>query len=229
MLADKDFAAYYLCYRDTPRTVNVLRHFRMVYQTAPVYLVCDGGDDFSAVAREFGCAYRRHDENIGLQIKTTQGRMAAWFNRLAMVANATDAAWILFLEDDVLIRKPMADPLYPMTGNHAPGRAFQGPLGEMIFNRHPHLKNLGYGGGGGTLIARSLISEVWDNFHTRHVYDFDTWTRWVRGWNASDLWLTACVMYLGHQYGPNPDLAETARHPHWRESDCAIIHGDGWQ
>lgn len=229
MLADKDFAAYYLCYRDTPRTVNVLRHFRMVYQKAPVYLVCDGGDDFSAVAKEFGCEYWHMEENIGLQIKTTRERMTEWFDRLEQVASTARQAWLLLLEDDVLVRKPMADPLYPMTGNHAPGKAFQGPLGDMIFYQHPHLKNLGYGGGGGTLIARSIADLACSDYYAHHFSSFGIWTDWVKGWSASDLFLTASVMFLGHQYGPNPDLAETARHPHWRESNCAIIHGDGWQ
>jgi hypothetical protein len=222
MLKDSDICCFYQCFRDRPKTDYVLQRFRQVYPTATVHLVSDGGADFTEIAERRGCVCHYEPWNIGYQINTDDVKMNEWFRRFLYVCEACREPWLLILEDDVLVRWPIRTPQHAMTGNHTGPRPLQRSLWSLIHARRPELQNLGYGGGGGTLIDRQLAAESVRSYQRKE--RFDDWRTAAGGKAHSDLWLTAMMMVMGHQYAPNPDLAECSRHPDWETSSCSIIH-----
>ena len=222
-LTNQDIACHFHVYQNVAATVDVLERFRRVYSDASIHLISDGGADFSDAAKKHACSYHHEPWNIGRQVNTSEDSINEWLRRFRYVCDESTAPWILILEDDVLIRNQLAaDIPYPMAGGSA-GRAnrrfYNGPLGKYLYDRHPHLVNNGYGGGGGTLVYRTSAIEAIEAYFANE--SFDHWKSMAGGITASDLWLTTMMMAVGYQYGPNPDMSEQSN---WQQTNCAIIH-----
>ncbi len=214
-------AAFYPTYNKPDRVYHVLRHFRKHYPTATVHLVADGGCNLAAVAWQFGCIYH-HEPHIGFAVKCSEAVMASWMRRLLVACEQSSEEWVLMLEDDVLVRALIDVPEYALAGaDMGPHALFDMPLAKAIRARHPHLVNLGFGGGGGTMLNRQKAV----NSIAAYLQgcDFGEWTKGL-GCRLSDAWLTVMFWNCGYQTGPNKDLAETRRNPDWRTSHHAIVH-----
>ncbi len=211
---------FFHCYRDREATRAVLRHFRRWYPVSTVHLISDGGLDFSADAWEFGCHYW-HENNIGIQIQTGEETLHEWVRRVRRTCEQSDEDWILVLEDDVLVRGAFHVPEYAIAGSHRGQQLYTRPIGEYLFNRHPHLRNLGYGGGGGTLFDRRLAIQAIDAYFVGE--RFEDWRR-MCGYVASDIWLTTIFMAIGQQYGPNPCLTEVGCDATWATNGRPLVH-----
>ena len=215
---------FYHCYKRPDLTAAVLENFRRHYPTDTVHLISDGGNDFSAVAGRFNCVYH-HEANIGYQVDTTKDLMHEWLRRLRYCCEGCPEEWMLVLEDDVLVKRKMLVPTYPIAGadSRFSKDAYTGGMGEYVFGRHPHLVNNGYGGGGGTVFHRKTFLDCLCEYFSRE--DFDAWTLMFGNRNASDLWLTNLFMVCGYQYGPYADLVIKWRNRRWHLADTAIVHG----
>jgi len=212
--------AFYHCFKDKEATTAVLREFRRHYPLATVHLISDGGDDFADVAAEFGCVYY-YERRIGLQIKVGKDSLHEWLRRFERVCLECQEDWLLVLEDDVLVRKPIHQPRHAIEGANLGHKLWWRPIWKYVHDRHPNLVNNGYGGGGGSLVNREKAIEAIRLYWERE--NFDAWKRMCR-YVASDIWLTVMFMAAGYQYGPCADLVQTYFTPEWQTTNHAIVH-----
>lgn len=214
---------FFHCWRNEPATRNVLRHFRAHYPLATVHMISDGGDDFSIIGNEFGCCYH-HEEHIGYMVNVSKEQMHEWLRRLLYCCHESPQDWLLVLEDDVLVRRKMLEPLWPIVGIDSwRGReAYAGAMGSYLFSRHPHLVNNGYGGGGGSLLLRDATIDAIERYLREE--SFEHWKTLFQGKTASDLWISTIMMADGHQYAAYDDLVNTWKNRRWRQFNVAVVH-----
>jgi len=104
-----DIGAIYPCFEQPKAVIRCLQAFRRVYPDSDAVLVCDGGLDFSHVARHFAVQYQ-HEPHLGngndgapLEIGRVRAFLARFFKVLRMVRHR----WVLYLEDDVRVERPV--------------------------------------------------------------------------------------------------------------------------
>lgn len=211
---------FFLCYKDIGGTDAALRCFRKFYPKATVHLICDGGLDQSEIAKRYSCIYY-HESHIGLQIRVGKESMHEWVRRFQRTCAECKEDWVLVMEEDVYVRRPIHRPRFMIEGMEFGHKLYARPIGRYIFARHPHLVNNGYGGGGGSLVNRKTALEAIRLYFERE--DFDQWKKMAR-YVASDIWLTTMFMAAGYQYGPCADLVQTYFTPEWPTTSHAIVH-----
>jgi hypothetical protein len=115
------FGAYYQCYKQPLATEKCLEAFRAAYPDAPLILLSDNGFDYTALAERFSCIYIHSNENIGLIFNlsdpTYVQKATKLLDRLRSAFTMIDATYIMWLEDDVLVKGPVKSELrYDMNG-----------------------------------------------------------------------------------------------------------------
>ena len=211
---DLKIGAYYQCYRDKYATYMALQSFRKYYIDAPVYLVSDGGDDFSNIAKYFNCDYDRK-KRMGNGTTTRGNNITEWFNRLAETCNKyKDVDWIIILEDDVYTRGKIKHlPPAPLAGPCT--MPFTDKAIAAIRKLHPHIKINGYSGCGGSIFHRETFLKCINNMYdpkwanqldSRIHYDSDASLTFLFLYNGyeNELWLDQSELSRG--YG-NPNAA----------------------
>lgn len=99
----------YQCFNEDLSLFNCLEGVREHYPNAPIYLMCDNGNDYSSVASHFNCKYVHHldkvdphfqkdtkvpkEENINMYL--------AYLYRMKDALSYLDTDYVLRLEDDV--------------------------------------------------------------------------------------------------------------------------------
>ena len=101
-----NLGAYLQTYKDGWKTENALKSFRTFYPDSPIYLVSDGGDDFSELANKYHCFYEHSDCNTGIRAGGfSKQEMITWIGRIKRCFEYCKTEYVIYLEDDVLITK----------------------------------------------------------------------------------------------------------------------------
>ncbi|HVV15525.1 MAG TPA: hypothetical protein VHD55_03955 [Candidatus Paceibacterota bacterium] len=161
---DLDFCAYFQCYKNRRATREALRSFRRQYPAVPVLLLSDGGDDFSELAREFGCEYEHDPKNIGYWPCKD---MLLWFKRLALACERFGKEWVLILEDDVRTRDRISK--YPHAHLSGQGGSRGARITKQlspaavayIQEKYPDAGAFGISGCGGSIFHRASFMDCY--------------------------------------------------------------------
>lgn len=125
-MGPNDFSCYYQVYNNPEATRKVLTQFRKYHPDNPIYMVSDGGLDFSDIAKEFNCVYQHSWLNIGYWSHTkpevieyrstggTRGHCYGWNLEESLVylhrfevACSYNRPYVMLLEDDIFINGPI--------------------------------------------------------------------------------------------------------------------------
>lgn len=118
-----DFSCYYQVYKDANATRKVLTQFRKHHPDNPIYMVSDGGLDFSDIAKEFNCTYQHSWLNIGywshmrsevIEYRATNGAKGhtygwnceeamVYLDRFYQACIIGNKPYIMLLADDVFV------------------------------------------------------------------------------------------------------------------------------
>ncbi len=127
-MGPNDFGCYYQVYKDREATRRVLTQFRKHHPNNPIYMVSDGGLDFSDIAKEFNCKYTHSWLNIGywshtkpevIDYRATNGEHGhcygwnaeeamVYLDRFAKACLNTNKDFIMLLADDVIVNRPIS-------------------------------------------------------------------------------------------------------------------------
>jgi hypothetical protein len=214
--------AFYQACRNKKATFECLKAFRRFYPESYVYLVSDGGDDLSDVARLFCCEYQYLDP-LGHGAKTVQQR-AEWLRRFAYAARRATSNHMLLLEDDVLIRGQIRrSEQFALAGPHNGYERLSPQLFHHLRRRFPHLTSDCYGGCGGSLAHRGTLLECAERL------DFNdpalTGALDKRAVHT-DVFFTLIFLAQGHPYLSLEDVycEATFVYPDWRTNNRPIVH-----
>ena len=157
---DHSIAAFYPCYNQPYATEQVLLMFRQSYPTAPIYMFNDGGlPILKYVASKYHAKYFHHKHRKSSD-KTVLGThwnsslfAKPYIHDLIFTAKDSMCDWILLLEDDVFVLRPLwtaelicdimgrnSDPWFKSTENNGVQRYLKSQ------NIQTHAFNSGNGG-----------------------------------------------------------------------------------
>lgn len=99
----------YFCYAQPKAVIRCLSAFRDLYPDVDIALISDGGMDFQHVARHFRCSYH-HDAHHPACYESAPFNLdgaEAILRRLWIGMKAVEHRWIILLEDDVRVERPI--------------------------------------------------------------------------------------------------------------------------
>ena len=127
---------------------NVLNNLRKHYPNSDVFIYFDSFRDdnqmYNDVAYEHNCVFNIRQQKMFYihredSIEINEPKLIEWLNRLTNICENTDADWILHLEDDVVIKRPIK--YFPIEDVGTCRNYFR-PGGGAIFKRESFLDSI---------------------------------------------------------------------------------------
>ena len=127
---------------------NVLNNVRQHYPTADIFIYFDSFRDdiekYKKIAVEYNSKFIISEKHIFYtnredSIETNTPKLLEVFDRMKHACETSDSNWVLILEDDVLIKRPIE---YWPNGDVGTCRNYFRPGGGSIFNRNKFLQSL---------------------------------------------------------------------------------------
>lgn len=152
---------------------NCLKSVRQHYPDAPIYLMCDNGNDYTEVAKHFNCTYIHLAENSPVHLLVKDGtehnqvetlnRYRTYLTRMTSACEYLDTDYIMRLEDDVRCRgKIWHIPNYDIIGSlnvHATINTNTNYYINLVRGVNVETEKVQYfiNGGGGSLFKRTSM------------------------------------------------------------------------
>jgi hypothetical protein len=219
--------AYLQVYKNNNKVDFVLSKFREIYPDAPIYLVSDAGDDFTELSKKYNCFYEHATLNTGVShIGFNKEQTLTWLLRFYNACKYVNTDHIIYLEDDVLVRRPIQiNPEWNIAGvliNEIPAC-----IVEYLRTKHNAVFNTTlYGACGGTIYKCSELIKIYDNMVSFINSDFDVFYRDLGvHFGFLDMFMPIFFMMNGYRYEQNTELIESHRNSSWRHSHHSIVHG----
>lgn len=199
----KTIGAYYQCFKNKGATDYVLAGFRHFYPDAPIVLVSDGGDDYTDLASKYNCQYfwrPNIPSHNGKELAYDSKNWIVWWDEFAKYVKLIDADYIIFLEDDVDIRKPISmDKLvYDVNGLSEPILTLDildPRFGESCGNK------VTVGAQGGAIFKKEFLMKLFTQDKTKNE-DFRVFNRIVPWSKLRGRWPSDIVLsFLTHRNG----------------------------
>lgn len=222
--------AYIQAHKISNRLEECLAAFRMFYPDSSILLVSDNGDDLSGIATKFRCEYIYSTTRTGMEPQGfTKEQNLEWFGRLTKAAKLGNNPYLIYLEDDVLVRGHVNID----RNTHISGVEIN-PIDHRII-RHMEQKhnvtfntNL-YGASGGAIYKKETMLEIHDDIIEMMENDLPEMERICgHGLGYLDLYMAVFYMAKGIKYQTNDQLVETHRNSYWRNTNHPIVHGKDW-
>ena len=170
------FGAYYHVYKNPLSTYKCLESFRKFYPLNTIILVSDNGYDYTEMAKYFNCTYIHCNEKLWLiydeeDLKIgINGKQLVWVNklleRLSNGFKLVKEDYFIWLEDDIVINKPVNDPLYCDINGYNPNSYCWPFVLQKLNNNYPIIdvnKKYTWSGGGGSIFNKKNILKYMEN------------------------------------------------------------------
>jgi len=205
--------AFYQCYKQPKAFQHVLSNFRKIYPDTDVIIFSDAGDDFNEYANSLNCKFIYEEKRTGNGISASfdkKEKLISWFKRLIYACEHIKEQYIMILEDDVWVKKPIEELSYDLNGVNK-GEKMGKKITAFLKGRNSSIpkdcENYFYGGFGGSVINKNIILnnkekiiEVIDAIDSQNLTDKIFIT---------DYWLSIVYLYFGATIGQYNGLCET--------------------
>jgi len=224
------YGFYIHCFEHPAAVLYQVRKIKEYFPGSPIYLMSDGGMDFTRLCKKEGCQF--------VLCPPANDRWHPWpfFRRFYDAAVALNAEYIIMLEPDVTLHGPVTrDPEYDAGGIHVPKRWFDkmdGYFENLGRKRNPNYvwkrEYMELGLAGGSYFKRETLL---DAFNDQAIMTLD-WNRmWAElGKNvfSSDFAMPYVLAARGWTMGTWKDLAQMGTHsrdvPDTGAQDAAFRH-----
>ena len=231
-----DFGIYYTCYKETDAIENSLKVLYDIYPSIPVYMVSDGGQDYSYLEKNYKglCCNLKNDvfgfvptiDSLDYNSAEVQNKIVdavtIFFERNMEAINYCQKPHMLIMEPDVLIRGKLSFP----TGAKLLGSCVNSGLSEelqVVLSKIP-----------GSISVRrwGAVPAIYDVEAFRKVYEFvinnrDIVASMVRAERRIanyDVALPVMFGACGFAESKNYELTECIRNPNWEFSKYPLLH-----
>jgi hypothetical protein len=218
--------AYLQTYKNDGKTDFVLSNFRKHYPTSPIYLVSDNGDNFSEIANKYNCFYEHSKNNTGVSpLGWNKEQTFIWLDRFYKAHQYCQSEYILYLEDDVLIRSNNIN-----FNNIDIAGVLENPIPSSILKylseKYKATFNTDkYGTGGGAIYKSEILINNYDKLITLINNEWTNLTNIHKSFGFVDMFMPLFYMTLNYKYTLNTNLIEGHRNSNWRNTKHPIIHG----
>lgn len=220
-----ELAAYYQCYKQPRAFQFVLQSFKQHHPTAPMTILSDNGNDYSQIAKEYGYTYIHDTQQIaqatGNSVTYQASKTIEYVKRFVTQVQQMQADWVILLEDDVAILKPIDTRLLKYTLNGINPHEY---LPESL-SRYLGIEGKQcYGGCGGCIFSVAFFKGLELEEVLR---ECEKMSDIMGGPYAGDRLLTALVLRYGGTIGQYEGFAETW-YPNIRErlarNQVSVLH-----
>lgn len=235
-------SAFYQCYKQPKAFLYALKNFRQYYPDSMIVLISDGGGyDYTQAAQYFHCDYSRLPERTGELANSTifskRQDFLDWLDRFVAAANKMSEDYIMLLEDDVVVRRPITSAL-PFDINGANTKEFLGRKMEAYLQSQGVVGTgkggrIFYGGCGGALFKKSFILE---HFSDRAAVEkiLTACEPYREGrhltFYSTDYWISVLTYYVGGTIGNYDGFAEQWQWDVWLRKNIfnsiEVLHQD---
>jgi len=207
------YGFYLQTYHNRKSVLEVVKGIRSLYPGACIFMVGDGGYDFSPLAKRFNAHYEKAKGKANIQGAMPTEQSKRWLERLARASTFCKCEFLINMETDSPIRRRiLVDPPFDAGGVDSlrlsgGGQAWtqrlvdEGGAGKWSYSS--------YGLAGGSYIRTSALlgamakPDVWDAMETMRTQD-DRIYVW------SDATLAALLMHYGYIVKPWDDCQQQA-------------------
>ena len=223
----QELGAYIQIYKNNGYPEFSLGSFRKYYPESPLYIVSDNGYNFSELANTLKAKYEHSNINVGVRDSGyIKEEMLEWLNRLKRCCEYCQSEYIIYLEDDILIRSKII-----INNNHMIS-GYQGNLIPKIildyFSKEFSSINISssrYGACGGTIYNRKMFLNNFI-FFEQLIKKYFCYVKenLSNVFGFFDCAMTILYMLAGHTYNINENLVGTIDFPDWKNMKKAIVH-----
>jgi hypothetical protein len=169
-----DFGAYLQCHKNPMATFMCLQSFRTYYPNATIVLLSDNGYDYTEMAKLFHCIYIHETENIWFTYNDLENE-GYIVNSNKLVKRICDAFrlykenYVMWLEDDVSINKPITDVFRYDINGFCPNAFDRFANMYELKQKYPQVdysKTLVISGHGGSVYHRQNMISYFENKET---------------------------------------------------------------
>ena len=208
--------AFIQCFKQPVSTIETIRTFRSVYPDASLFVVSDGGYHYDGLAKRFGAQYKHLDrigKDIGI-VSSNRDVMVSWLTRLIDAARQMTEDYVIILEDDVRIIKPVSRLGFDLNGINPElgiGKKMTSELKRRGAQIAKGCEDFYYGGCGGSVISREfLVGRIGSLDLHQAVRDLEPFLDdHLKNHYVSDYWLSVLTLLQGGTMGDYEGFAET--------------------
>ena len=230
-----DFGVFYTCYKEAGAVDHSLQALYSIYPGCPVYLVSDGGSDYSSLEEKFsGLKTTLEDDTRGFVPKIKEetykskemqkkiiDSVYTFFERNMRAIEYCRKPYMMVMEPDVLVRGKISCP---------PGAKLLGSrVNEGLSQYHEILSEIP-----GSFLAThwGAVPAIYEVDAFIEVNDFlnnnrDIIERFaLADCRFANYDVTFAILFgaLGYEETLNRELTECLRNPYWRNSGHPILH-----
>lgn len=238
MLKKLDFGVFFTCFTELNAVEYSLSTLFSVYPEVPVFLISDGGSDYSQLEKEFsflktnlehdsrGGVPKINDDNY-LNPENQKYMFDSIFTFLDRIDRAIDYCkkpYILIMEPDVLVRGELSIE----EGTHISGSKINlyhwaSASINNILSKIDGSVPVSYYGATPAILKCDSFKKMYDFFkkNPKYVEDF---CKVDSQFSNYDIFLTVLFSALGHEEIKNEEIVECLRNFRWQSSGHPLVH-----
>lgn len=238
MKKELDFGVFYTCFTEYESVDKSLELLYSIYPDAPVYLISDGGMDYSDLKNKFKYAEFLLEYDSRGQVPKINGSnwldpkmqsimkdsIFTFLERVKRAIEYCKKPYLLIMEPDVLVRGKLSIPegskLLGSRVNH-----YHWAMDEvnLILSKIPGSVKVSHYGATPAILNSDAFLEVYDFFINNKSY-IDDLCLVDSNFANYDILLTVLFAALGYDEIPNDELTECLRNPNWKNSGHPLLH-----
>ncbi len=158
-----DIDAFFLCHNNAKATLEVVKKFFEIYPNGNIYLYCDNGKfNYQSLTESYPNIYYKHNNFTINPFAMPVKRAMSWASIFHHTCSLSKRKYLMHLEDDVWVnRRVKARSKHNMLSAKCFSYAVFRSKAYQNIIRYPSLENMSqhYGGPGGTIFEREIISK----------------------------------------------------------------------
>ena len=232
----KELGVFFSCFREVEAVKYSIKIIREIYPHIPIYLISDGGADFSFLEKEYSRVYtsleadtmsdtfKITDQNFkeDRHQKAIKNCALAILNRLENSIAFLKTPYILMMDPDTLVRGKLHIPpdakLLGSRINHNFPIEYR-----RILEKVPHAKVINSWGATPALFEVESFLQAC-KFLQNNMNIFDELCKSFYAIYAHDVLLPTIYALIGIEETFNPDIVECLRKPGWEKTSKPLVH-----
>lgn len=225
-----NLAIFHQCYKEKTATSFAVSSFRRHNTDCIYYLVSDGGDDFSDIAKQNNVEWC-YENNVTMAMMNSEVALKV-INRIKKYFEISSCKYLMLMEDDIWCRgKIDFDFEFNAIGANSINNIYHPDALSYISKKYGvDIKNNYFNLCGGSILNRDIffynfdIIEKFlfeDHDYIRKISKYENSGFEYGGWDST---LNMLYIICNKEVGINPEITETWRDADWRTNNKKIVH-----
>lgn len=225
-----DLAIFHQCYKERQATEFAISEFRLHNPDNKYYLVSDGGEDYSDIAKNFNTEWYMEDNTT---MNKLSGEVALKIvNRLKKYFTISGCEYLLLMEDDIWCRGRIDIQFeFNAIGANSFGNLYSKDVVSYILSAYNiDISEAFYNLCGGSILKRDIFFNNYDAIvdfllnHHDNLIKSEINKNYSQIYGSLDSTLNMLYIINNKVVGINPEITETWRNPDWKTNGKKLVH-----